>query len=290
MKKQKTEELWRICFDDSEAFIRLFFDNVYRDDNTIIIEKDGKAVSALQFVPYTMLLEETEIPVAYICGVCTHPDERGKGLMSHLMSEVEKELSLRNIPCAALIPAGPWLFDVYRKYGYNEAFYYSREIYYPDDAPEKDPKHRLITETDSPGAYAYLDAMLRKRSACLLHSEAGYKIIRKDIEISGGKVLTITGVQNKVEGIAFTVPSESVGEARIIELLYNDESIKEQLLYETSRYYNTSRVSYITPPQTGFELPKGMIKVIDAGLSPAIRKNIQRLSTSKQACMTLMLD
>ena len=49
-KKQQIVNLWRTCFGDSEAFISLYFDRVYKDENAMTIEKDGKIVSALQIV------------------------------------------------------------------------------------------------------------------------------------------------------------------------------------------------------------------------------------------------
>ena len=60
-KKQQIVNLWRTCFGDSEAFISLYFDRVYKDENAMTIEKDGKIVSALQIVPYTMTYLGTEI-------------------------------------------------------------------------------------------------------------------------------------------------------------------------------------------------------------------------------------
>lgn len=67
-KKQQIVNLWRTCFGDSEAFISLYFDRVYKDENAMTIEKDGKIVSALQIVPYTMTYLGTEISVGYISG------------------------------------------------------------------------------------------------------------------------------------------------------------------------------------------------------------------------------
>lgn len=176
MKKQKTEELWRICFNDSEEFIRLFFDEVYRDENTLVIEKDGQLAAALQILPYTMMLCGKEIPVAYIFGVCTHPDERRKGMMGRLMQEVEAELKLRSIPLATLIPAEPRLFDIYRKYDYSEAFYYGMGTYRPVTIPEKGNSRLYPAETTTPGLYPFFDQKLRERTACILHSEADFMI------------------------------------------------------------------------------------------------------------------
>ena len=80
-KKQQVKDLWRTCFGDSEAFIDLYFDRVYQDDNTLTIERNGQIVSALQMLPYTMTYFGTEISVAYISGACTVPEQRGQGLM-----------------------------------------------------------------------------------------------------------------------------------------------------------------------------------------------------------------
>ena len=86
-KKQQIVNLWRTCFGDSEAFISLYFDRVYKDENAMTIEKDGKIVSALQIVPHTMTYLGTEISVGYISGACTTPEERGQGLMRQLLQE-----------------------------------------------------------------------------------------------------------------------------------------------------------------------------------------------------------
>ena len=34
-KKQQIVNLWRTCFGDSEAFISLYFDRVYKDENAM---------------------------------------------------------------------------------------------------------------------------------------------------------------------------------------------------------------------------------------------------------------
>ena len=94
-KKQQIVNLWRTCFGDSEAFISLYFDRVYKDENAMTIEKDGKIVSALQIVPHTMTYLGTEISVGYISGACTTPEERGQGLMRQLLQETFEEMDRR---------------------------------------------------------------------------------------------------------------------------------------------------------------------------------------------------
>ena len=44
MNKQQIIDLWRLSFNDSEEFIRLYFDRVYKEENTLVIEKNGQGI------------------------------------------------------------------------------------------------------------------------------------------------------------------------------------------------------------------------------------------------------
>ena len=72
--KSQLIDLWRTSFNDSEEFIKLFFDRVYKKENALFIKKDGKIVSALQMLPYVMTYYGTEISVNYIRSL--HPSFR----------------------------------------------------------------------------------------------------------------------------------------------------------------------------------------------------------------------
>ena len=127
--KPQLIDLWRTSFDDSEEFIKLFFDRVYKKENALFIEKDGKIVSALQMLPYVMTYYGTEISVSYIYGACTLPSERGQGFMRQLIQKAFEVMESRKVALTVIIPADPWLFDYYRDLGYTEAFDYSEETY-----------------------------------------------------------------------------------------------------------------------------------------------------------------
>lgn len=104
MNKQQIIDLWRLSFNDSEEFIRLYFDRVYKEENTLVIEKNGQVVSALQMLPYTMTYYGTEISVAYISGACTLPSMRGKGLMRELLQNAFEEMKYRSVAVTAPDP------------------------------------------------------------------------------------------------------------------------------------------------------------------------------------------
>lgn len=153
MNKQQIIDLWRLSFNDTEEFIRLYFDRVYKEENTLVIEKDGQVVSALQMLPYTMTYYGTEISVAYISGACTLPSMRGKGLMKQLMQKAFDEMKYRSVAVAALIPADPWLFDYYRELGYTETFDYSEDTYIrPGNTGLRSSDNRCTTGSSFPGS------------------------------------------------------------------------------------------------------------------------------------------
>ena len=199
-KKQQIVNLWRTCFGDSEAFISLYFDRVYKDENAMTIEKDGKIVSALQIVPHTMTYLGTEISVGYISGACTTPEERGQGLMRQLLQETFEEMERREIAISALIPADPWLFDYYREQGYTEAFDYSVETYIRPNTPVQLPKITVIQPevptTDE--LFAYFNRKLRERPSCILHSQDDFITILRDLQLDNGGMYTALDENEKV--------------------------------------------------------------------------------------------
>jgi len=283
IKKQATEQLWRTSFGDTEEFIRLYFDHVYRDENTLTIEKDGRIVSALQILPYTMMWGNTEIPIAYICGVCTHPSEQKKGYMNLLMEKAHSELKRRRIPLATLIPAQTWLFDIYKKQGYEEAFYYSTENYFISGQTNTSGNMTVSAATElSDDLYPYFNRKLRERPRCILHSQADFSIIWKDLMLYRGVLFVARDESKTVTGIAFALPADKQGTSiKINELLYDNSEVKEQLLSAVAHSFHAPKIHYHTPPRL-HPTPRGMAKIIDPNLLIDF--------SGKDAYMSLMLD
>lgn len=269
-KKQQIIDLWRRCFGDSEAFISLYFDRIYKDENAMTIEKDGKIVSALQIIPYTMTYLDTEISVGYISGACTAPEERGQGLMRQLLQESFEEMRQREMAITALIPADPWLFDYYREQGYTEAFDYSLETYVRPDTPVQLPKLTVV----QPGVpttrelFDYFDKKLRERPACVLHTYDDFITILREQQLDKGAMYTALDINGKVVGMAFAFTAESNTEPTgkklfIKELLYDSEEIRELLLQELTLQNDVAQATVKTPPSPPGTLPMGMARIID---------------------------
>lgn len=205
--KPQLIDLWRTSFDDSEEFIKLFFDRVYKKENALFIEKDGKIVSALQMLPYVMTYYGTEISVSYIYGACTLPSERGQGFMRQLIQKAFEVMESRKVALTVIIPADPWLFDYYRDLGYTEAFDYSEETYIrPFETAWE--QGILVVPPEVPSMeslYNFFNKKQRERTCYVLHGYDDFVTILRDLQMSGGQMLTALNIQNEPIGMIFSI-------------------------------------------------------------------------------------
>ena len=175
--RQQLMELWKRSFDDTDAFVRLFFTHVYRKENALYIEQGGRIVSALQMLPYTMQFYGKEIPVSYIYGACTHPEERGKGWMSALIQKAFKVMAERHIALTVIIPAEKSLFDYYRRFGYTEAFDYATETIFPLQTTIGEDTDITVASADASqqeSLFHYFDRKQRERPCYVLHNQKDF--------------------------------------------------------------------------------------------------------------------
>lgn len=116
MTTEGLKQLWAAAFGDSEAFIELFFDTAYAPERCLYLTENGQVAAAL----YWLDGESDGQKFAYIYGVATHPEHRGKGLCRRLMAETHQLLAQQGYAGAVLMPAEPGLRKMYAKMGYRE--------------------------------------------------------------------------------------------------------------------------------------------------------------------------
>ena len=112
--------LWKYCFpQDSDRFIRFYFDKVYVNNETLIYEEDDQPVASLQMIPYQIKIIDSLFCGGYISGAMTHPDYRKKGYMSQLLLASFDEMINKGYDYTFLIPQEKWLIQIYEKYGFR---------------------------------------------------------------------------------------------------------------------------------------------------------------------------
>lgn len=107
--------LWEYCFKDTKEFVELYFQKCFRAENTVGAYRGEKLLAAAQLNPYTLNLRGQKIPVSYIVGVETTPEERGSGAAGALMRELLTQSAERGCYLTLLMPffeqilSGVWL-------------------------------------------------------------------------------------------------------------------------------------------------------------------------------------
>lgn len=165
-------QMWKTCFGDTDTFLDIFFRYKYKPENTLLYFEDGKAIAALQMLPYAITFHKQEIPFAYLAGLCTLPEYRNKGIMGQLIHEAHRIITQRNIPLAILIPAEEWLYGYYGKFGYEQVF---------ESDDTSIPLRQIIDAfPDEKGAYAEFDLMFRPLDLCVQKTETDFVAIKED--------------------------------------------------------------------------------------------------------------
>lgn len=116
--------LWQTCFGDTREDVTAFYDALFDKITVFAAVEDGKSVSTLCALPAALVDAEGESRLtAYLYAVCTAPEQRGKGLCGALLVFAHKTLAAEGFSYAALVPSSEELFDFYRKFGYQTAFF-----------------------------------------------------------------------------------------------------------------------------------------------------------------------
>ncbi|MDR2920490.1 MAG: GNAT family N-acetyltransferase [Tannerella sp.] len=259
--KQQVIDLWKESFGDSDEFIELFFNRVYKEENTLTIRKNNQIISVLQIVPYEMTFWGAKVTAGYICGVCTLPSERGKGWMKQLMQEAIDEMQRRKYILTVLIPASEWLFNYYHKFGYTTIFDKSEEIHTQSD--EKNEKIRIVAVTEIlfDQAYDYYNRIQQQRECAILHSAYDFETIQKECILDGGNVW-IALQNSKITGLALTVPTSN-DELYIKDIIYDHPEAKTSIIQSVLDVYQAKSAKVRIPPTPANSEPYGMARIID---------------------------
>ncbi len=109
--------LFADSFGESEEFLDLFFETAFAPSRSRITTEDGRLLASL----FWFDCELRGRKIAYIYGVSTAREYRGKGICSALMTDTHTHLMSLGYAAAILVPAEPSLFDFYARLGYKTA-------------------------------------------------------------------------------------------------------------------------------------------------------------------------
>ena len=109
-------QLWNTAFGEYDGFWQLFLNTGFDPENCRCLRENGQILSAHYWFECTV----GEQKMAYLYGVVTHPDHRGKGLFRRLMEETVPVFLQRGYSAVLLVPEKEGLRTMYRKMGYRD--------------------------------------------------------------------------------------------------------------------------------------------------------------------------
>ncbi len=179
--------LWDVCFGEDASFNDWFFANRYKPEETLLsLDDEGKLMAMTQMMPYPYTDADGTAEVTYIYGACTAPEYRKQGLMAQLLRRsfaIDRE---RGRIGSVLIPAEPWLFDFYQKYGYETAFSVSEQELVHNGNTADVQNLRTAEASDIPS----MDACYRRQAGVprLERTEAEWAMQMRMFRELGGEV------------------------------------------------------------------------------------------------------
>ena len=263
--KEEVRSLWKRCFDDSDEFIEMYFRLRYQSETTVTLQNGGTTVSSLQMPYYPMTFEGTEIQTSYISGACTHPDFRGKGIMTQLLADAFSRMVQKDVPLSILIPANPGLYDYYARTGYAPAFFRSRiEQSVSDISAMKADLHFEHTTDFSQSLFDYFKEQAACRPNYVQHTAADLEAVMEDLRLSGGSAtMAYRGRQKEIKGLLFAYPEGDY--LKVTECFADNEGIRDNLIREAATHHGVQKVvRFELPRRSSAEQVFGMARIINA--------------------------
>lgn len=116
-------ELWQAAFHDSAEATALVFGSLNKTGRMLVLtDGENDAVAMLCLREFFLTTPYKKYKAAYIYGVATAQEHRGKGFGTLLLEDAHKLLMRRGCVCAALVPSEKSLFDFYGQRGFETAF------------------------------------------------------------------------------------------------------------------------------------------------------------------------
>ena len=112
---EKIKKLWKTCFGDSDSYINLFFEKIYRKELSLAVYENGDIASFMMSIPKTLFFGGKKTKGAYFGGVCTSPLYRNRKFASDMIKKAIDEAAGRGeVPYLI-----PFRCDFYEKLGFS---------------------------------------------------------------------------------------------------------------------------------------------------------------------------
>lgn len=186
-KRALAEAIWLEVFGDTSEFLQLYFSTIYQSEETdILLDYTSYApIAHLGRPSYELSVWGQSFRGAYISGAATIVQARNAGLMSQLLRAALYRIYQSGIEFSFLIPAEPWLYDYYQRFGY--AAVCGRKVAFSSPSRQPLPDSLSLSEVLSPDSYHHYCKKRKAWSAPHIHHNyTQWRALIEDAFLAGG--------------------------------------------------------------------------------------------------------
>jgi ribosomal protein S18 acetylase RimI-like enzyme len=250
------QELFQLCFGDGPESSGLYFHEFYRPEEYLVLREDDELRAMAGVLSLTLTEPDGRaVKAAYLYGVGTHPDHRGRGYAGQLLHYADFYLHGKR-DCLITVPADAPLHGFYEKFGFSECFSLLEG--------EVTPRLPLDAETSRPVDAAAYDEMRERLLAGRFHVSYGALtgLQERFCTHSGGVLLELN-----VNGVPGCAAVERWGDAALCkEMLIPPEGLEGAIALAAQAVF-AKRFLLRLPADSHWEglqtRPFGMVKWYD---------------------------
>lgn len=275
--KRQTRCLWQRSFpDDTARFLDIYFEEKYRADNNLTLQREGEVVAAMQLLPYRLTIFGETLHAGYVSGLCVAESHRGQGLAGKLLRQAHLKLRREGGAVSFLIPGDEGLRRFYElpAHGAYQTATFRRIVPVVDTGLFADDVSFNLLHTWSEPLYAFYHQQTRGDFA--LHvAENDFFAAVQSIYAEGGLVVEARK-QNRLVGLCLATKTVD-GRGLLPALTATEEGVKNVLVREVKRLMGCGEVYMKVPCEAAAldAVPHAMARVVDVGcfLSAVARRH-----------------
>ncbi|HGM3505643.1 TPA: enhanced intracellular survival protein Eis [Clostridioides difficile] len=240
---ERIKEIWSYCFNDSESFMKYYFSDKYKSENTVVALDEGKIISSLQLNQYKLLLNNKVYNTSYVVGVSTLPEGRGTGYMSKVIKFTLNELYKRGQLVSILMPID---YRLYRRFGYEHCYDQIEYTINTDDLKNFKSSGKMIkSDLSQIDELIQIDrAFLNEVNGNVLKDEHYYENLFKEIQSEDGLLYIHEG--NEKDGyIVYFLQGDKMF---VRELFYKNIDALKSMLRFIYNHNTQCKIATISTP------------------------------------------
>lgn len=264
--KKAVIKIWAEAFDDSPAYREMYFNHIFRPEDTVTLCDDsGATVSSLLLQRYDIDFHGASLPMGYIAGAATLRKARNRGYMTTLVAKALRAARDRGDMLVSLIPASSRLYSFYDRLGFSTIFYIDRR-HYVTGAAFRFSGDFAFKEIDLPLTDDIISAFERlesQRHGAVRHTSDQLEGIMRDNAMDCGKAYCLTDSDNdEIAAIAFT--ATHAHRILIKDILSNTPNAEKAMLSHISAVNSCTPMTFPTIPSPGRPIqPLGMGRIVN---------------------------